>query len=82
MNDYNENSFSAWGMPPPTPKEEYPEQEYYPSRLEQINILLDNRLDTKKAISVVNKSNSPSEKILSALHKEINRIDEELSDIK
>jgi len=82
MNDYNENSFSAWGMPPSPPQEEYPEQEHYPSRLEQINKLLDNRLDTKKAISVVNESNSPSEKILSALHREINRIDEELSDIK
>ena len=81
MNDYNENSFSAWGMPN-NQVEEYPEQEHYPSRLEQINKLLDNRLDTKKAISVVNKSNSPSEKILSTLYKEINRIDEELSDIK
>ena len=51
MNPFDEENFSAWGMPNKTNKEEeYPEQYNPPSKTEQINTLLDNYLENKDAL--------------------------------
>lgn len=82
MDSYNHDNFSAWGMPNSPVQEEYPEQYNSPSRLQQINKLLDDRLNVQEAIKAVKTSSTSSEKIISDLYKALNRIDEELGDIK
>ena len=70
MNPFDEENFSAWGMPNKTNKEkEYPEQYNPPSKTEQINTLLDNYLENKDNLNKINKR-----KALNVLAKKLNEI--------
>ena len=81
-NDFHEQNVSAWGGTPPTPpKEEYPEPVENKTRLGQINDLLDEYIDQKKAIKEVKKGQGGNN-LLSSLNKRIVEIENKLNKLK
>lgn len=80
MDEFNEENFSAWGMPAQRKEEEYPERYDPPSKTEQINNLLDEYLKAKLDLDKIKDKKGAEEiskvydKILKNLEGEINKI--------
>lgn len=81
--DYNEESFSAWGLPYKKKRErnDFPDPVEYKTRLGQINDLLDERLAQTKALTEAKKMKGGN-KLISILNKTIINIDEQLNKLK
>ena len=81
--DYNEESFSAWGLPYKKKRErnDFPDPVEYKTRLGQINDLLDEYIDQKKAIKEVKKGQGGNN-LLSSLNKRIVEIENKLNKLK
>ena len=81
MNPFDEDKFSAWGIPARRPEEEeYPEQHHAPSKKEQINNLLDEYLEKKSNLDRIKDKKGAEEiskvyeQILKNLEKKIDKI--------
>jgi len=80
--DYNEENFSAWGIPKRKKRnKDYPEPVEHKTRLGEINDLLDEYIKQKKALEEVNKAKG-GEKLISIIKKTIINIEEKLIRLK
>ena len=81
MNPFDEESFSAWGMPAKKKQEEYPEPYNPPSKKEQINNLLDDYLKAKSKLDKIRNKKGAEE--ISKVYKQIlKNLEDEINNIK
>jgi len=79
MDNYHEENFSAWGMPP---KEEIEEEEYIPvTKSGKINQILDDYLERKKGLDKI-KGMKGSERIDEIYQKILENLGNKINEIK
>lgn len=82
MNNYNEENYSAWGMPPKEEPEEIEEEEYIPvTKAGKINQILDDYLERKKGLDKI-KGMKGAEKIDEIYQKILENLGNKLSEFK
>jgi hypothetical protein len=81
--DYNENNFSAWGMPEKKESEEIEEEEEYipVTRTGKINQILDEYLDRKANLDKI-KGMKGAERIEEIYQKILDNLGNKLNEIK
>jgi len=81
MDNYNEENYSAWGMPPKEESEEM-EEEYIPvTKSGKINQILDNYLERKKGLDKI-KGMKGAERIEEIYQKILDNLGNKLSEFK
>ena len=82
MDNYHEENFSAWGMPPKEESEEIEEEEYIPvTKSGKINQILDDYLERKKGLDKI-KGMKGAERIDEIYQKILENLGNKINGIK